>query len=129
VITASATPSHHIDHGVVREAKVADQQAHIEASKHLAAANVADIDQRIGQIDSAVAKVTKRWLSCVCLCRCNSCYHFARSGGRSWSCLITYAGLALIHRPAGSAESLRGIPTLCPSEAGYVLGRRWPTLV
>jgi hypothetical protein len=50
----------HIDREIAGEAKVADHQAQIEARKQLAAANVADIDRRIGQIDSAIAEATKR---------------------------------------------------------------------
>ena len=50
----------HLEHAVVAEAHVADHQARIDARKELAAANVADIDQRIAQIDNAVNEATKR---------------------------------------------------------------------
>jgi hypothetical protein len=50
----------HIAHEVVGEAQVADHQAQIEARKEVAAANVADLDRRIGQIDSAIAEATRR---------------------------------------------------------------------
>jgi hypothetical protein len=50
----------HLEHAVAAEAQVADHQARIDARKELAAANVADIDQRIAQIDYAVNEATKR---------------------------------------------------------------------
>jgi hypothetical protein len=50
----------HIDHAVAGEAQVADHKAHVEARRELAAANIADLDRRIGQIDGAIAEATKR---------------------------------------------------------------------
>lgn len=50
----------HLDHTVAAEAQVADHQARIDARKKLAAANVADIDRRIAQIDNAVNEATER---------------------------------------------------------------------
>jgi hypothetical protein len=50
----------HLDHDVAAEAQVAEHQARINARKGLAAANVADIDQRISQLDNAVNEATKR---------------------------------------------------------------------
>jgi hypothetical protein len=50
----------HIAHAIAGEAKVASHQAQIDARKEVAAANVADLDRRIGQIDSAVAEATRR---------------------------------------------------------------------
>jgi hypothetical protein len=50
----------HIAHASAGEAKVASHQAQIDARKEVAAANVTDLDRRIGQIDSAVAEATRR---------------------------------------------------------------------
>jgi hypothetical protein len=50
----------HLDHAAAGEMQIADHKAHVEARRELAAANVADIDRRIGQIDSAIAEATKR---------------------------------------------------------------------
>jgi hypothetical protein len=50
----------HLEHAVAAEAQVADHQARIDARKELAVASVADIDQRIAQIDNAVNEATKR---------------------------------------------------------------------
>jgi hypothetical protein len=50
----------HLEHAVAAEAQVADHEARIDARKELAAANVADINQRIAQIDNAVNETTKR---------------------------------------------------------------------
>jgi hypothetical protein len=50
----------HLDRAVAAEAEVADHQARINARQKVAAANVADIDQRIAQIDNAVNEATKR---------------------------------------------------------------------
>jgi hypothetical protein len=50
----------HLDHAAAAEAQVAERQAGVGARKELAAANVADIDQRISQIDNAVNEATKR---------------------------------------------------------------------
>ncbi|MGB8633616.1 MAG: hypothetical protein WCD69_30285 [Xanthobacteraceae bacterium] len=50
----------HLDHAVAAEARVAGHQARIDAREKLAAANVADIDQRIAQIDNAVNEATNR---------------------------------------------------------------------
>jgi hypothetical protein len=50
----------HLDYAVAAEAQIADHQARIDARKELVAANVADIDQRISQIDHAVNEATKR---------------------------------------------------------------------
>ena len=50
----------HIAHEVAGEAQVADHAAQVEARKRLAAANLANIDRRIAQIDSAVDVATKR---------------------------------------------------------------------
>jgi hypothetical protein len=50
----------HLEHAFATEAQVADHQARIDARKELAAANMADIDQRIAQIDNAVNEATKR---------------------------------------------------------------------
>jgi hypothetical protein len=50
----------HLDHAVSAESQVADLQAQIDARKGLTAAKVADIDQRIAQIDNAVNEATKR---------------------------------------------------------------------
>jgi hypothetical protein len=49
-----------IAHAVADEIQVADHVAQAEARKRLAAANVADIDKRIEQIDSAIGQATKR---------------------------------------------------------------------
>jgi hypothetical protein len=49
-----------ITHTVAGEVLVADHAARVGAQKKIAAAKVADIDKRIGQIDSAVAEATKR---------------------------------------------------------------------
>jgi hypothetical protein len=50
----------HLDRAVAAEVQIADHQAQLDARKELAAANVADIDQRIAQIDNAVNEATKR---------------------------------------------------------------------
>jgi hypothetical protein len=50
----------HLEHAVAAEAQVADHEARIDARKELAAANVADINRRIAQIDNAVNEATKR---------------------------------------------------------------------
>jgi hypothetical protein len=49
-----------ITHAVADEIQVADHAAQAEARKRLAAANLADIDKRIEQIDSAIGQATKR---------------------------------------------------------------------
>jgi hypothetical protein len=49
----------HIDRVVAGEAIVASHQAHVDVRRRLAAADVADLDRRIGQIDSAIAEATK----------------------------------------------------------------------
>lgn len=49
-----------ITHAVADEIQVADHAAQVEARKKLAAANVADIDKQIEQIDSAIGQATKR---------------------------------------------------------------------
>jgi hypothetical protein len=50
----------HLSHAVAGEAQLTDHQAQIEAREELAAANVADIDRRIAQIDAAVDQATRR---------------------------------------------------------------------
>jgi hypothetical protein len=50
----------HLDHAVAAAGQIADHQARVDARKELAAANVADIDQRIAQIDNLVNEATKR---------------------------------------------------------------------
>jgi hypothetical protein len=50
----------HIDHAVAGEAQIANHRAHVEARRELAAANVADLDKRITQVDAAVAEATRR---------------------------------------------------------------------
>jgi hypothetical protein len=57
----------HLEHAVAVEAQVADHQARIDARKELAAANVADIDHRIAQIDNAVNESTKRGRTAVAM--------------------------------------------------------------
>jgi hypothetical protein len=49
-----------ISHAVAGEIQVADRAAQVDARKRLAAANLADIDKRIEQIDSAIGQATKR---------------------------------------------------------------------
>src|SRR5262249_49292620 len=49
-----------ISHAVSGEVQIADHAAQVEARMHLAAADVADIDRRIGQIDDAIVQATKR---------------------------------------------------------------------
>jgi hypothetical protein len=50
----------HIDHAVGAEAQVADRQACIDARKELAAANVADIDQRTATRPPSAAVQTQQ---------------------------------------------------------------------
>ena len=49
-----------IDHAVAGETQVADHAARINARRQVVVENVADLDRRIAQIDSAVAEATKR---------------------------------------------------------------------
>ena len=57
----------HIEHAFSAQSQVADHQARIDARKELAAANIADIDQRIAQIDNAVNEATKRGRTAVAM--------------------------------------------------------------
>jgi hypothetical protein len=50
----------HLAHVTASEAQITEHQARIDARKEVAAANVADIDKRIGQVDASVNETIKR---------------------------------------------------------------------
>ena len=49
-----------IDHAVASEAQITEHQAQVAARREVAEANLADVDRRIAQIDSAIAEATRR---------------------------------------------------------------------